>query len=147
MSRKKLVLEKFIPYRLSVASNAVSQLIAQSYEAEFGLKMQEWRVIAVLAEGGELTQQEIVLRTKMDKMTVSRAAQVLEGREILRRVPSKSDARALRLSLTAQGKRIHEKVGPRAIELEQKLLEELSEKEIATLDALLRRLEKAAAGE
>jgi DNA-binding MarR family transcriptional regulator len=147
VSRKQLVLEKFLPYRLSVASNAVSQLIAQSYEQEFELKMQEWRVIAVLAEGGELTQQEIVGLTKMDKMTVSRAAQVLEGREILKRLPNQSDARSLRLSLTAQGRRIHAKVGPRAIELEQKLLAEFTDKEVATLDALLRRLEKAASAE
>ena len=69
-----LVLADFIPYRLSVTSNLVSDSIARTYEALFGLTIPEWRLIAVIAETGGITQQAIGRATRMDKVTVSRAA-------------------------------------------------------------------------
>lgn len=142
--RSRLKLDEFLPYRLSLASNAVSQVIAQAYESRFGLKMHEWRVITVLAEDGELTQQEIVGRTKMDKVTVSRAAQVLAGRELLRRVTNAEDGRSLRLSLTEEGRELYTRVVPAAVELEAEVLKDLSPQEITELKDVLRRLEAAA---
>lgn len=144
MARSRLKLEEFVPYRLSLASNVVSQAIAQSYEKLFALKMHEWRVITILAEGGELTQQEIVGRSQMDKVTVSRAAQVLERRRLLRRVPSEEDARSLRLSLTPTGRDLYERVVPSAIALEAEVLAGLTDKQIADLKKMLRRLEATA---
>lgn len=137
-------LDDFVPYRLSIASNAVSLAIARAYEARFELKMVEWRVMAVLAHTGGLTQQELVGRTKMDKVTVSRAAQVLEGRGLVRRDPNEDDARSLRLSLTPAGKKLHARVMPAAIALETQILAELSAAEIKALKSVLRRIEAAA---
>lgn len=42
------LLDDFLPYQLSTASNAVSDLIASEYKSRFGLKIPEWRVMAVL---------------------------------------------------------------------------------------------------
>ncbi len=144
MARSRLKLDDFLPDRLSLASNAVSQVIAKAYEELFELKMPEWRVMAVLAEAGGLTQQELVGRTKMDKVTVSRAAQVLERRELLRRVTDTEDARSLRLSLTEEGRKLYARVVPAALELEAEVLEGLSAREVDALQELLRRLEAAA---
>jgi DNA-binding MarR family transcriptional regulator len=144
VARSQLKLEEFLPYRLSLASNAVSQVIARAYEEHFGLKVHEWRVITVLAENDELTQQEIVGRTKMDKVTVSRAAQVLERRRLLRRVTNTEDGRSLRLSLTAEGQKLYDRVVPTVLELEAEVLQGLGEREIAELKDVLRRLEAAA---
>src|SRR3546814_12999639 len=47
-SHAVLDLERFLPYRLSVLSNRVSQTIADFYVERFGLAVTEWRVIAVL---------------------------------------------------------------------------------------------------
>ena len=49
---ERLRLQDFLPYRLSVAANAVSRLIARAYERQFGLKNPQWRLLAVLAEEG-----------------------------------------------------------------------------------------------
>jgi DNA-binding MarR family transcriptional regulator len=144
VTRSHLKLDEFLPYRLSLASNAVSQVIARAYEEHFGLKVHEWRVITVLAENEELTQQEIVGRTKMDKVTVSRAAQVLERRRLLRRVTNTEDGRSLRLSLTPEGQKLYARVVPAVLELEAEVLQGLGEREISELKNVLRRLEAAA---
>ena len=44
----ELILEDFLPYRLSILSNTVSTTIAHAYEKRFGLSIPEWRVIAIL---------------------------------------------------------------------------------------------------
>jgi hypothetical protein len=69
---QSLQLDGYLPYRLSVASNAVSGLIARAYEDRFALSIPQWRLICVLAEDGGLTQVQIVARTVMDKVTVGR---------------------------------------------------------------------------
>lgn len=144
MPKQILVLDEFLPYRLSVAANAVSRVIARSYENATDLKTNEWRLIAVLAEDGELSQQGVVQRTQLDKVSVSRASTGLAERGLIRRDPDPDDARSLRLSLTLEGRRLHAKLAPAALALEGELLGELSAAEIATLDELLRRLEAKA---
>ena len=41
-------LAEFLPYQLSIASNAVSTRIAEQYRKRFALKTTEWRIMAVL---------------------------------------------------------------------------------------------------
>jgi DNA-binding MarR family transcriptional regulator len=137
-----LRLERFLPYRLSVASNAVSDRIAAVYRARFGLRVPEWRVLAVVAEGAE-TQAQLVERTAMDKMTVSRAVSALVARGLLRRGAA-ADRRTLGLSLSPEGARLYADVAPAALAMEAEILAGFSGQERATLLAMLERLEHCA---
>ena len=82
MSASQTRLTDFLPYLLSITSNAVSDRIADQYRALFGLKIPEWRVMAVLGDLGAQTQRALVAATRMDKVAVNRACKVLEEREI-----------------------------------------------------------------
>src|SRR5579862_4997825 len=115
MPEAALRLDGYLPYRLSVASNAVSRLIARAYEDRFGLTIPQWRLIAVLAEHGPLTQQDIGLRTVMDKVTVSRATQGLVKRQLLQRVPHDEDGRSHHLALSKSGERLYGEISPVAL--------------------------------
>jgi DNA-binding MarR family transcriptional regulator len=95
-----LRLDAYLPYRLSVASNAVSGLIARAYQDRFGLTIPQWRLICVLAEHGGMTQAQIVGRTVMDKVTVSRAAQGLLQRRLVDRADHHADGRSHVLNLS-----------------------------------------------
>ena len=68
-----LDLEHFLPYRLSVLANTVSTALAGAYALRFGLTIPQWRVIAVLARTPGLAAADVVERTAMDKVAVSRA--------------------------------------------------------------------------
>jgi DNA-binding MarR family transcriptional regulator len=138
-----LRLDKFLPYQLSVTSNAVSSAIARTYEALFGLRVPEWRLVAVLAEEDGVTQQALVARTEMDKMTVSRAAQALVSRGLVTRVPHGSDKRSHALALSEEGRALYAQIAPKALELEEKLLNELGAREIAQLKSTLAKLKAA----
>jgi DNA-binding MarR family transcriptional regulator len=139
-----LKLDSYLPYRLSVASNAVSRLIARAYEDRFGLTIAQWRLIAVLAEDGPLTQQAIGSRTVMDKVTVSRATQGLVKRRLVQRAPHDADGRSHRLALAKAGTRLYREVAPVALEYEARLLQQFEPSAVAGLKQLLLHLERVA---
>jgi len=139
-----LVLDDYLPYRLSVSSNAVSRLIARAYEDRFGLTIPQWRLIAVLAEDGPMTPGAAVNRTAMDKVTISRAAQGLSKRRLVAREAHEADGRSHRLALTDEGARLHAEIAPLALAYEAALLSGMTPGEVAAIKLLLKRLEAAA---
>ena len=139
-----LTLDAYLPYRLSVASNAVSELISRAYQDRFGLSVPQWRLICVLAEDGALTQGQIVARTVMDKVTVSRAAQGLLKRHLVNRTAHHADGRSHTLALSSQGERLHAEIAPLALSYEQALIAGLTPEEVDGLKRLLARLQRSA---
>ncbi len=140
----ELRLDAYLPYRLSVASNAVSSLIARSYQDRFALSVPQWRVICVLAEDGGLTQGQIVARTMMDKVTVSRAAQGLLKRHLVARSDHQADGRSHVLALTEAGAGLHAEIAPLALAYEAALISGLAPEDVALLKRLLTRLQTTA---
>ncbi|MFN3517313.1 MAG: MarR family winged helix-turn-helix transcriptional regulator [Novosphingobium sp.] len=133
-------LADFLPYLLSVTSNAVSDRIADEYRARFGLKIPEWRVMAVLGDAGPLTQRELVGATRMDKVAVNRACKVLEERGLLARSPNARDGRSHHLELTGAGRGVHGEIMPIALDMERRLFAPLSTSEVQTFKGLLARI-------
>lgn len=132
----------FLPYKLSIASNAVSDLIAERYRKRFGLKVTEWRVMAVLGdrEKRASTQQALTQVTLMDKVAVNRACKVLEERGLVQRVPNESDGRSHLLELTAEGRSIHSEVMPLALATERDLFDGFAPHEREQFRTLLDRI-------
>ncbi|PJK09281.1 MarR family transcriptional regulator [Lysobacteraceae bacterium NML120232] len=133
-------LDAFLPYRLSVLSNRISQSIAQLYAEQFQISITEWRVLAVLGRYSGLSANELAERTAMDKVAVSRALARLVERGLISRSTHDDDRRRSVLSLSASGKRIHAQIAPLALQMERKLLAGLSRDEKQMLDALLDKL-------
>ena len=138
-------LADFLPYQLSVASNAVSRAVAigTGYESRFGLTAAEWRVLAAVTAAGAPTQVELGNATGMDKMTISRAVAALSTRRLIDRVQDTADRRTLRLSPTAEGRRIHDIVAPQALDVESRLLAALTPAEAEALRRALAQLHAA----
>ncbi len=142
--QSELDLEHFLPYRLSVLSNLVSSAIASIYAERYALGMTEWRVLAVIGPSPGLTASEVVERTAMDKVAVSRAVDRLVKSERISRREDSNDRRRSRLRLTRQGRAVYAQVVPAALALEQRLLCSLSPADRQELDRLLDLLGEAA---
>lgn len=135
-----LHLEHFLPYRLSILSNRVSQAIAHDYGRQFSLSMTEWRVMAVLARFDELSAGEVAARTAMDKVAVSRAVSRLVAAGRVTREIHDGDKRRSVLRLSEDGWAVHDAVSPLARAHERALLAELNTAEIRTLERILDKL-------
>jgi DNA-binding MarR family transcriptional regulator len=136
----RLELDRFLPYRLSVLSNRVSQTIATAYGERFGIGITEWRVIAVLGLQPGLSANQVAERTAMDKVAVSRAVAKLLERDLLQRDTHGDDRRRSVLVLSEAGYRVYDEVVPLAQGFERDLLSVLDEEERAMLDRLLTKL-------
>lgn len=141
MPKPALILDNFLPYRLSFTTNLVSERIATAYQTLFGVSIPEWRVIAHTAEHDGITQLEIGQRSRMDKVTVSRAAIALTKRGVLERKPNPSDKRSHRLVLTAAGRELYSKIVPKALELERDIFVTFPEDELEAFQATLRKID------
>jgi DNA-binding MarR family transcriptional regulator len=137
----QLDLERFLPYRLSVLSNRISDAIARAYRERFGLGVTEWRVMAVLGRYPGLAAGAVAQRTAMDKVAVSRAVARLLARGLLARDTHGGDRRRSVLALSPAGRRVHDQVVPLALAYERELLGPLDPAERATLARLLSRLD------
>ena len=144
MAQKGLILDRFIPYRLSVTSNVVSDVISTAYEALFGLSIPEWRIVAVVAEQDGITQQGVCIATRMDKVTVSRATIALADRGLIIREPNRADRRSRLLALSEAGRRLYADVAPKAIEFEERIFSIFPADELDRFMAMLRAIEERA---
>lgn len=140
-----LLLERFLPYRLSVLSNTVSKAIARLYADRFGITIPEWRVMAVLGRFGPSSAAEICKATAMDKVQVSRALQRLTEDSLVSRRTDKTDRRRSVVAMTTKGRGVYDEIVPLALSREEILLEGLSTDEKQQLDLLLAKLATRAA--
>ena len=140
-----LDLEHFLPYRLSVLSNRISQAIAARYAQRFGIGVTEWRVVAVLGRYPDLSAGAVAARTAMDNVAVSRAVARLLERGLVERDTHGDDRRRSVLALARAGRRLYAQIAPLALDIEHTLLSRLDAGEQAQLKALLGKLEDALA--
>lgn len=135
-----LELEKFLPYRLSVLAQLVSESLHDLYAGPYGLSVTQWRVMAALGRFAPLTASDVGQRIVMDKVAVSRAVAGLMKRGLVERSADLDDRRRASLHLTRKGRAMHEDIVPLALKFEAELYKALSAEERQTLNGLCERL-------
>ena len=136
----ELALEAFMPYRLSILSNKVSGIIADTYRGKFGLSITEWRIMAVLGEYPNVSADFVSAKTQIEKSNISRAISKLLERALISREFDTQDRRRSVLSLSETGWSVYDEIVPISYEYEEKLLRCFSEQERETLSDLVGRL-------
>ncbi len=135
-----LDLENFLPYRLSILAQLVSEALHDLYADRFGLTVTQWRVMAALGRFAPLTASEVGQRIVMDKVAVSRAVTALLRRGLVERVTDRSDRRRASLRLSPRGKALHARIVPIALDYEKRLVAALDAGERRRFDVLADRL-------
>lgn len=138
----EFVLERFLPFRLSVLSNRLTRAAARVYARRFRLSAPEWRTMAVLGRYGAMNANSVVDRTAMDKVRVSRAvARLTTAGHITRRVDPADHRRAI-LDLTPKGATIYQQIVPWLRAVQDDILTSLSTDERSALERVLSKLEQ-----
>ena len=138
--KQTLELENFLPYRLSVLAQLVSESLHDLYAGPFDLTVTQWRVMAALGRFAPLTASDVGQRIVMDKVAVSRAVAGLMARGLVERATDRSDRRRSSLRLSARGRAVHGRIVPLALDYEARLYETLSPDEREVFDSLSDRL-------
>lgn len=129
-------LSQFLPYQLAAAAERVSRDFAEIYRREFGITIPEWRVLAHLAQAGEVSVRDIENRVAMEKSKVSRAASRLEAAGYVAKRANTGDRRLVSLSLTDEGHALMERLIPLALDYQARLQAQLGPQSAALSAAL-----------
>lgn len=113
-------------YKISYLANA---MIIPTYEdvfREFGLFRAEYHLLMCLAHYPVLAAHDVARMTRMPRNTISRAVKRMERDGFLTRAPDQEDKRKARLTLTIEGRKIHDAVAAAFVQREAELLDILS---------------------
>jgi DNA-binding MarR family transcriptional regulator len=127
-----LQLERYFPYRLSILSNRISNLISATYSSKsskFALSITESRIMAVLGEYPDISADQVSNNTQIEKSILSRAINKLLQRQLLLREFDAADRRRSMLRLTATGLSVYREVVPVSYDHEEALLNCFSDAE------------------
>jgi DNA-binding MarR family transcriptional regulator len=130
-------LETFFPYRVRVFYSDVTRALSAVYQRDYGMMPAEWRTMAILGSASTgLQATEIVARSSMDKVVVSRAVKRMEERGFLVRESNEADGRSFLLQLSPQGRAVYEDLGPKLKAVEARMLSGLTREEISAFLAV-----------
>jgi DNA-binding MarR family transcriptional regulator len=134
-----LDLEAYVPTYLTQCTNKWASSSSRIYLARFGVGINEWRVMTLLAMEPGITASRASAIMGLDKALVSRAIFILEEQKFATRGAPKSKGRR-EVFLTAAGSSLHDRILRLALAREAKLLDGFSKAEVNTLLKFLKRL-------
>ncbi len=113
---------------------------SQSYLSVFGVGIETWRLLVLLAIENKLSAQRISQVIGMDKASVSRVFKSMQSRGLITMGLDSRDGRLRLATITAKGRALHEQMLGIALERERVFLSVLKPAERDTLNDLLHRL-------
>lgn len=132
-------LNGFLPYRMAVAADRLSDSLAQRYRKEFGLSVAQWRVLVHVNDAGAVSIRDIHQRVNLEKSKASRAASKLEQDGLLIKEANPEDRRLIALKLTPKGHDLMARLLPMAAAY-QKELETLLAPHLDALNAAITKI-------
>lgn len=134
-------LGKFFPYLVRVFYNDVTSALSAVYQRDYGMMPAEWRTMAILGSAsGGLQATEIVSRSSMDKVVVSRAVKRMKERGYLIRETHSEDGRSFLLQLSSEGRAVYQDLAPKLLDVERRMLQGLSDAEITDFLTVAQRI-------
>ena len=116
------------------------------YRSAFDLSLTEWRILMVLNSTQSLNVGELSGAADLDKAAVSRSLVLLEERKLISVEQTRTRGRAAFAKLTAEGRKLSEKLLEISRERETRLFKSFSRADRERLKALLQQLSQALAG-
>jgi DNA-binding MarR family transcriptional regulator len=140
-----LKLEEFLPYRLNVCANLVSQALSRIFAERYKIGVPEWCVLVTLGQFGMMTAKAVGMHSHMHKTKVSRAVAMIESRKLVVRHTNRADLREAFLSLTPTGRDIYNELAPISLDFARLLMETVEPADRAVLHRALDKLTKRSA--
>lgn len=129
-------------YNTGIVTRALS---SQTFaEMGFELTPEQFLILDLIIENGELYQRQIAEITLKDRANVSRIIKILEDKELITKIEAAHGRRIYKILVTEKGIKLRNKIKPTAENLRRILGSNISEEEITiTLNTLKKVYENA----
>jgi DNA-binding MarR family transcriptional regulator len=142
-----LEVDDFLTMRIINLGALLLRISTRRYLLEHEISLPEWRVLTMVVRCGPGTTRALRSASKMDKGQMSRALLALEKRKLVRRRLDETHERRHVLEITEKGLQLYQRIMPAARRAQVALLKHLTIEERKTLDAVINKLNAAAAAE
>ncbi len=115
--------------------------LQRNFEAAgYKLTLEQWLMLVLLTIRDGQTQQELSIMSVKEKTTITRLIDGLEKKNLIVRVPDKTDRRNNLIYLTKEGKKVEKTLTPLAFETNDMALKGFTKKEIHQFLDMLKRM-------
>lgn len=115
-------------YNTGIVSRA---LCSQTFfEKGFDLTPEQFLILDLVQEYGELYQRQICEITLKDRSNIARIVKILEEKELIKKEQASNGRRIFIISATEKGKSMRDTIKPTAIELKNLLMQGISKDEL-----------------
>ncbi len=118
----QFALGELLQFRVALLANLLERISSQALQSQFGLRITDWRVLAVIAGSPGISANEIAIRTATDKGWVSRSVTQLDRNGLIERTVDRQDSRRYRLTLTRRGRAIFDQAAAGALARQEELV-------------------------
>jgi DNA-binding MarR family transcriptional regulator len=139
---RQLRLDRRTSYRFSIIARRQTRCLAEMHSARFGLSVNGWKLLSVIEYFGPLSATEAGAHTSLEPAKVTRGIDMLAEQGLVLRREDAADRRRIILSLSAKGRRIHDRIEQVSRALERELLSVLTSAEREMLYLVLDKLER-----
>lgn len=133
-------LERYAPALLNWIATKISRGASQHYLEVFGVGIEVWRCLLLLAIEESISAQQVSRIIGMDKSSVSRCFKSMQAKGLITLGLDAADGRVRIATITAKGRELHDRMVGVALERDRALLSALTDAERDTLFALLWRV-------
>lgn len=133
-------LDHYVPGYLTWVSNKLSRGASHAYLRVFGVGIEMWRLMVLLAIEGRLSANEASRIIGMDKASVSRCFKAMHSKGFIEMGLDAQDGRLRIAKFTDEGRSVHDQIIGLALERERAFLSALAPDEAKQFLALLVRL-------
>jgi len=111
------------------------------YEEKIDLTKTQWIILSRLKVKDGVPQQELAFITGRDKTSLARLINTMEKKNLVARIPSKSDKRINLIYLTKLGIAMHEQTLPVIKNIASNLQKNISEEEIKSTISVIKKVQ------
>jgi len=137
-------IKDLISYRLHALANLSARWAGTRYRHRFGLKLLDWRALALLGGYAPLSLNELARGAGLEKSYASRTVAALVQRGLIASGPDRRDGRGKQFQLTRRGRALYRRVFHDALARHHAWLQVLTHAERRALMDMLQRLTERA---
>ncbi|MEQ9593049.1 MAG: MarR family transcriptional regulator [Cyclobacteriaceae bacterium] len=129
-------------YYLLEKANKMGRRYAQRVFDEEGLDItkDQWLVLKVIADNERTSQVALATTLFKDTAAINRILNLMEGKNLIKRLTNTTDKRQVELVLTGKGQNLYKRLLPKVVEIRRKGVEGMTAEEIDQLSNLLNKM-------
>ena len=133
-------MDSYIPGLITVLGNKLTSQTSIMYRRQFGVGAIEWRILSLLATMADATSSDVSRASGLDKAAIARNLGTLQRKGAVTMTDDPEHGRRRLVTLTASGRRLHNKILISARKNERQLLSCFTKAQSTSLTRLLQRL-------